>query len=143
MGNQPGSNLVNSPMKILSWVRGLLHPPPPEEQTRVVVDEEGIRCLRPDGSTHMVAWSDLQLVGVETNEAGPFIEDVYYYLEGTEYGFYIPQCAQGEKELVDRLLALPGFDCDAFSAAMCSTAAARFVCWQKEKGKLKPGAAAK
>ncbi len=40
---------------------------------------------------------------------------------GPEYSFYVPQCAQGADVLAQRLSELPGFDHEAFSAAMCST----------------------
>jgi hypothetical protein len=78
-----------------------------------------------------VAWSDLRLVAVETNDGGPFVEDVYFYLEGSAYGFYIPQAAEGVHELVGRLAVLPSFDGDAFGAAMCCTDNARFICWTR------------
>ena len=63
-------------------------------ETRVEVDKDHIRCLRPDGTVHEVRWDELQSVAVETNDAGPFFEDVYYLLSGPEYSFYVPQCAQ-------------------------------------------------
>lgn len=85
-----------------------------ERRTRVESDATSVRCIRPDGSVDEVDWSDLQLVGVETNSAGPFVEDVYIYLEGTKFGFYIPQSAQEEDLLVERLFKLPSFDFEAF-----------------------------
>ena len=38
----------------------------------------------PQGQVHTVRWADLQLVGVDTNAFGPFVEDVYFYLEGKD-----------------------------------------------------------
>jgi hypothetical protein len=69
---------------------------------------------------------------VETNDAGPFVEDVFFYLEGPEFGFYVPQAAEGTDELVRRLIRLPGFDSDTFGAAMCSTTNDRFTCWKRD-----------
>jgi len=76
----------------------------------VVVDDTGIRCHRADGWIDAVSWSDLRLVGVETNDAGPFLEDVHFYVEGPSFGFYIPQSAEGTDELTRRFDTLPGFD---------------------------------
>jgi hypothetical protein len=97
----------------------------------VIADDIGVRCTQPDGRVDSVTWAGLQLAGVETNDAGPFVEDVYFYLEGPDYGFYIPHGAEGTDELVRHLLGLPGFDAGTFSAAMTSTANARFVCWRR------------
>lgn len=116
---------------MVDWLKAVFCRRPREEGARVVVDDEGVRCIRPDGRTDVVSWSNLQLAGLETNDAGPFMEDVYFYLEGPGYGFYIPQASEGIQELVSRLAALPGFDEEAFAAAMSSTANARFVCWRR------------
>jgi hypothetical protein len=113
------------------WITALLYPRSPEQSTRVGAGDECIRCIRPDGRVDAVAWSDLQTVSVETNDAGPFVEDVYFHLEGSEYGFYVPQAAEGTDELVRRLTELPGFDSEAFLAAMRSTANERFICWRR------------
>jgi hypothetical protein len=106
----------------------------------VDVDADGVTCTPPDGWVDAVRWSALLLVGVETTDTGPFIEDIYFYLEGYGYGFHIPQGVEGVDELVRRLVGLPGFDSEAFAAAMSSTANARFICWRK--GNAEPGAAA-
>src|SRR5262249_29209094 len=101
-----------------------------EKFPRVVVDDNEVRCIHSDGRNYVVRWSDLKVAGVETNSAGPFIEDVYYYLEGPDYGFYVPMSAQGADELVRRLKALPQFDNKSFADAMCCTDDARFICWR-------------
>lgn len=98
----------------------------------VFVDDEGVRFTHADGGTDEVSWADLQLAGVETNALGPFLEDVYLILEGPRYRFYIPQGARGTKELIRRLLALPGFDGEAFASAMASTDDKRFICWRRQ-----------
>lgn len=116
------------------WLRKLWEAPrhgTPEQRTRVVVDEVGIRCIRPDGEVHEVGWAGRLSVAVETNDGGPFVEDVYYHLVGPAYSFYVPQSAQGADLLVDRILQLPGLDGRAFSSAMCCTDVAYFPCWHK------------
>jgi hypothetical protein len=118
-------------MKFIERLKSLLRRPKAEEFVRVVVDENEVQCIRSDGRNDVVDWSDLRVVGVETNSGGPFIEDVYYYLEGTRYGFYVPMTAQGADELVRRLKTLPQFDNKSFAEAMCCTDNARFVCWRR------------
>jgi hypothetical protein len=115
---------------VLGWLKALFHSSPPD-LGRIVVNDERVSYARPDGQIDTVRWADLRLAGVETNDGGPFVEDVYFFLEGPEYGFFIPQGADGSDELTSRLAALPGFDGDSFTEAMCSAANARFVCWRK------------
>jgi hypothetical protein len=108
----------------------LLRPSKPHSE-RLAVDDDGVAYVSPDGQLHVVRWTDLEVAAVETTVGGPFIEDVYFYLEGSKYGFFIPEGAEGTDELVRRLVALPGFDGASFSDAMRSTANARFVCWRR------------
>jgi hypothetical protein len=117
--------------QVLEWLKAIFRPRSPEQGARVVVDRDGVRFTHPDGRVDAVTWSALQLAGVETTDTGPFVEDVYFYLEGPDHGFHIPQAAEGVDELVRRLTALPGFDSDTWAAAMSSTENARFVCWRK------------
>src|SRR5947209_7329585 len=71
---------------VLRWLRTLFHPRAPAAASRVIVSDEGIQHVWAGGRIDEVAWSALQVAGVEANAGGPFIEDVYFYLEGPEYG---------------------------------------------------------
>ena len=116
---------------MLDWLKTVFRDVSSKKRCRVAVDAKGVSCTRPDGRVDAVNWSDLVVAGVETTATGPFVEDVYFYLEGPDYGFYVPQAADGTDELVRRLVELPGFDVKTFAAAMSCTDNTRFVCWRK------------
>lgn len=105
----------------------------PESQIKVRFDEEGVLCTRPGGAREFVSWRDLGAVIIETNDTGPFGTDVFWLLlgEGGKSGCVIPQGADGETELLDRLQKLPGFDSRAVIEAMSSTEDQRYLCWKK------------
>jgi hypothetical protein len=104
----------------MPWRRG------PE---RVVVDEAGVRRFKGGRVVETINWSDLASVAIRTTSAGPFGEDVYWLLVGTNgTGVAIPQGAAPEG-LLDRLQTLPGFDSSAVIAAMGSTSYQLFHCW--------------
>ncbi|MCI0595271.1 MAG: hypothetical protein L0Z48_01870 [candidate division Zixibacteria bacterium] len=103
----------------------------PESRFIVRISDSEVSCERPDGKVERVGWSELQKVEVVTTSAGPFVPDVFFVLHGTRGGCAVPQGATGEKELLERLWALPGFDNGAFIKAMSSVSDRRFLCWQK------------
>ena len=88
-------------------------------------------CERPDGTVERVGWDDLQKVEVVTTGDGPFAPDVFWVLHGRNGGCAIPQGATGDRHVLERLQALPGFDNEAVIAAMSSTSARRFLCWER------------
>lgn len=97
----------------------------------VEMDEEWIRCHRPEGKTEQVRLSDLQAVIIETTDQGPAICDVFWILVGNGSGCVIPQDAINGKELLDRLQELPEFDNKKVIEAMGSSENARFLCWKR------------
>jgi hypothetical protein len=103
----------------------------PESRFIVRLSDSEVVCDRPDGKTERVTWSDLQRVEIVTTSDGPMLPDVFWVLHGTESGCAIPQGATGEKELLDRLHALPGFDNGQMIQAMCCADDRRFLCWQR------------
>jgi hypothetical protein len=99
-------------------------------QQPVVVDDRGVRRSVGDEAIEAVGWDELTGVDVVTTSDGPFAEDVFLVLSaGDDHGCVVPQAAATD-ELVDRLLALEGFDHEAFMTAMSSVTEARFVCWR-------------
>jgi hypothetical protein len=108
----------------------------PDLESRFIVriSQTEIACDRPDGNTERVAWDDLQRVEVLTTSGGPMSPDVFWLLHGAGGGCAIPQGATGERELMERLQALPGFDNAMLIEAMGSTSDRRFLCWQKAAG---------
>jgi hypothetical protein len=105
----------------------------PESQFIVRTTDAEVICQRPDGQEERIAWDDLQAFIVETNDAGPFAPDVFWILVGSSpsSGCIFPQGATGERAVLERLQALPGFDNEAFGRAMCSTDNASFPCWKR------------
>ena len=115
--------------------RNLSHEPQtrlePESRFVVRLSESEVVCERPDGKTERVSWADLQKVEVVTTGDGPFAPDVFWVLHGTDGGCAVPQGATGDRQLLERLQTLPGFDNGSFIEAMSSTSDRRFVCWQR------------
>ena len=103
----------------------------PESSVVVRVTAEEVVCERPNAETEHVRWRDLQRVEVITTDDGPFAPDVFWVLLGTSGGCAVPQGATGDRELLQRLQALPGFDNESFIQAMGNTENRRFLCWSK------------
>lgn len=103
-----------------------------EKKFSVKITTDSITCRHPDGQVEMVEWNDLQAVLLETTDEGPFAMDVFWILVGARSGCVIPQGADGEAELLDRLQQLVGFDNQMVINAMLSTDNQRFLCWRKD-----------
>jgi hypothetical protein len=82
-----------------------------------------------------LAVGDLAAVVIETNDSGPWGDDVVWHLLGRAEGscLSIPQTAENFTPLMERLQALPGFDSAQVIAAMGSTALNAFLCWQTDE----------
>ncbi len=112
-----------------------------EASYRVVLDADHISCAYPSGEVQSIAWTDLALVQIITNDAGPWGVDVLW-------GFHdrsgiarvvIPGGAAGEPAMLRSLRQLPGFDPKAVIDAMGSTSTRRFIVWSGAVGRA-PGA---
>ena len=103
----------------------------PESLFVVEVSDSGVQCRRPDQTVESVTWDDLQCVEIVNTDEGPFVADVFWVLHGSNSGCAIPQGATGERELLDRLQRLPGFDNGALINAMGVTTNQRSVCWRR------------
>lgn len=115
------------------WQRrnGSRRPVEPERRFVVRVSDTEVACERPDGKTERVSWSELQRVEILTTDEGPMLPDVFWLLHDKNGGCAIPQGATGEKELLERLQALPGFDNASLIKAMGSTSNKKFLCWRR------------
>ncbi len=106
----------------------------PRPELRIEHDEVGVSVFRPDGTIEYVRWDALTQVVLITTDEGPFVEDVFWLLvggpgeDGRPSGAALPG-GHVQGALLDRLLALPGFDHERFIGAMGSTANAEFLCW--------------
>lgn len=107
-------------------------------EPQITHDDIGVTVTRPNGAVEHVDWADLVEVAILTTDEGPFVEDVFFLLIGAfdeagqpKSGVALDHGAvQGP--ILDRLLALPGFDHEAFIQAMGSASNATFVCWRRD-----------
>jgi hypothetical protein len=102
------------------------------EVDEVEVNETEIVYHRPGGRIERVAFADLRAVIIETNDKGPFEEDVFWILFGArlESGCVYLQGATGAQHALAALQKLPGFDNEQLIRAMSSAHNARFLCWR-------------
>ena len=99
----------------------------------VSVEGDGISVTDPNGEEKTLALEDLSGVMIETSDSGPSGADVWWLLFGDDDRIAIafPQGATGERDAIDWLIALPGFDHEAMTMAMGSTANAVFPVWRR------------
>jgi hypothetical protein len=96
----------------------------------VSVDEHGVQRALADGTIEALRWEDLRSVLIVTTSEGPLADDVAFVLVGEGgHGVAVPDAAM-PPALLDRLLALPGFDHARMIEAMGSTQEAQFLVWQ-------------
>jgi hypothetical protein len=118
----------------MEWLRKLLRlekPAPP----RVMLSDDVIH-FSADGTTPVsMAIGDLAAVVIETNDSGPWGDDVVWHLLGRADGsaLSVPQSAENFSPLLERLQSLPGFDNEAVIEAMGSTALNAFLCWEADE----------
>ena len=118
-------------VQFLKWLKSRLARPPNELDLHVVMDDFGVSCERSDGLIEAVVWDDLQKVTIMTTDDGPFVEDVFFVLYGSDSGCVIPQGAQRSGALLERLQQLPGFDNEAIVQAMSCATNNEFLCWER------------
>ena len=104
--------------------------PAKESREKVSFDDERVTRTLADGRQESVRWDELIEVGIMTTDQGPFLDDVFWVLQGVQGGCIAPSEAEGTGELIIRLQQLPGFDNAAVVKAMGSTQNASFVCWR-------------
>ena len=114
----------------------MLHP---ESETVVEFGDEGIRGRAPGAEPWSIPWRDLERVEIRTTDEGPFTADVFWVLHTASAARVVPQGATGERELFERLQALPGFDNGAVIAAMGSVENQSWVCWERGAAGAPPG----
>ena len=98
----------------------------------VTFDDTGVRRVSPEGGAEEVRWDDLTDVKIVASDEGPFGEDVYWQLAGSDgTGVAVPGSSVTD-DLLDRLQSLPGFDNELMIQAMSSTDDVQFLCWQRD-----------
>lgn len=110
----------------------------PKSEFSIETTDSLVRVTHPDGTIEAVSWDDLTGFDIETNALGPLAPDVFWVLRSSERASRIPQGASGDDHLLERLQQFPGFDSEAFIAAMASTAEATFEVWRIKEDTEQP-----
>lgn len=78
-----------------------------------------------------IKWDEILEILVETNDQGPFADDVFFVLVTRDVEIKIPHSDSNAEELFMRLQNFEGFDDEVFIEAISSAENKRFVCWKK------------
>lgn len=107
--------------------------PFPEKKWHVTIEGDRIRVIDDAGESRSIALALLSGVAIETNDSGPWGADLWWLLfdEDDQLACAFPQGTTGEQCVVDRLMALPGFNHARMVEAMRSTDNAVFPVWRK------------
>jgi hypothetical protein len=99
----------------------------------VTFDDQEVVYRRPDGWEEGIRWDELEHVTIVTTDEGPFLDDVFFHLEGAggRERCVVPSETEGMDRLLYRFQQLPGFDNDAVISAMTSTENATFRAWTR------------
>ena len=99
---------------------------------KITVNHRSVRLIGPPGVARAMRRAALSAVLVETHMTGERVTDVWWLLYGRsgEPALRAPQGSSGEKELVDWLMSLPGFDIDELARAMRFRGNATFELWR-------------
>jgi hypothetical protein len=106
----------------------------PRRREFVQVDDEGVTVVT-DKARDRVLWADVARARIITTSAGPWAEDVYFVVEGTDgKGCVVPHEAAVRTKLLEEMHArLGGVDDRKVIEAMGSTNENAFVIWEPPK----------
>ena len=92
----------------------------------------GILIKPPFKKAFMVRFDELDEIGVETTDQGPFIEDVFWILKGRDIRLRIGEPHPIFTKLMDRFGTLDRFDWQQVGDAMSCSENRYFVCWKRQ-----------
>jgi len=100
----------------------------------VEADSERIAVVDPEGSLTVLPRAALSRIVIETNDSGPFSDDAWWLLldDDGAVALKFPQSADGEHDVVEDFLNLPGFNYEVMVTAMSSTEQGFFPVWRRE-----------
>jgi len=103
-------------------------------QASLTVDDWGVRRKLGAGKEakeEALAWEKIAEVSIITTSDGPFAEDVFFALRGSDgTGVLVAQSLAVEHGMLKQLQTrLPDLDNEAIVRAMGSTTEARFILW--------------
>ncbi len=91
-----------------------------EEDWVVEIRENMLNVTEPSGKTARVRFGEIKGIAIETNDSGPWGADVVWHITDGEATIHFPMGATGEKEVVDELMKIGGFDHQEMINAMGS-----------------------
>jgi hypothetical protein len=106
----------------------------PYLRTNYWVDGPNIVIKRPFCRSVATRIDDLDEIGIETTDQGPFVEDVFWILKRGDMRIRIGEPHPVFKMLMDRFRSLEGFDWEPFTEAMSCTDNRYFPCWKRAHG---------
>ncbi|MBA4717366.1 MAG: hypothetical protein ACJ0IZ_09665 [Verrucomicrobiales bacterium] len=99
-----------------------------EEQYILEINDDEVRCHRPDGTMDSLSWKNLSRVEIVVTEDSP-LPATFIALHGPSSTIVIPEGATNADDLSERLFTLDGFDADTFVESMSAQTSDTFVCW--------------
>jgi len=103
----------------------------PYLRTNYWLSGQAITIKRPFRKSVSVSIDELDEIGVETTDQGPFVEDVFWILKRGELCIRIGDPHPIFKMLMDRFGLLEGFDWQPFVDAMSCSDNRYFMCWRR------------
>jgi len=95
------------------------------------LDGQTIAVKHPFSRSFSIKLDELDEIGVETTDQGPFAEDVFWVLKRDRMRLRIGDPHPIFEKLMERFSSLEGFDWKPFNEAMTCTDNRYFVCWRR------------
>ena len=117
--------------RIGAWLLKPLAAIAPYLRTNYRVAGQTIIVKRPFSRAVSVNIDELDEIGVETTDQGPFVEDVFWILQQGRIRIRIGDPHPVFKTLMERFGSLEGFDWKPFIEAQSCTDNRYFLCWRR------------
>lgn len=95
------------------------------------LDGHTLTVTRPFRRRMTLPLDDLDEIGLETTDEGPFVEDVYLILQRGATRIRIGEPHPVFAQLLEHFQSLEGFDWNAVIEAMACTECCYFTCWKR------------
>jgi hypothetical protein len=104
----------------------------PYEAVKVWFEDQQVWVQWPSKEPESIKWDAIIRIAIETNDQGPFVEDVYWLLASKEKVISYPNEATGTEEMLKRLQEIPTFNNERLIDAMTCTDNQTFILWDHE-----------
>lgn len=104
----------------------------PYAAVKVWFDDQQAWVQWPSKEPESIKWDAIIGIAIETNDRGPFVEDVYWLLASKEKVISYPSEATGTEEMLKRLQEIPTFNNERLIEAMTCTDNQTFILWDHE-----------